>query len=144
MGQRNIKTGGHFDFQTWGPAPLFTAATLYSLSFLFKMFLLSFFNPSLADQDSFFKPLIFDLKATGRGFLPLLSHLSRRQLIGWRLLGSDLGSLLLLLLLSSAADQFHPPCCPEPLQPLNTSPSLYFCCFFWLRAGLAFGSLWET
>lgn len=54
MGQRNIKTGGHFDFQTWGPAPPFTAATLYSLSFLFNTFLLSCFNPPPADQDSFF------------------------------------------------------------------------------------------
>lgn len=54
MGQRNIKTGGHFDFQTWGPAPPFTAATLYSLSFLFNTFLLSCFNPKPpADQDSF-------------------------------------------------------------------------------------------
>lgn len=53
MGQRNIKTGGHFDFQTWGPAPPFTAATLYSLSFLFNTFLLSCFNSPLADQDSF-------------------------------------------------------------------------------------------
>lgn len=33
MGQRSIKTGGHFDFQTWGPAPPFTAAALYPFTF---------------------------------------------------------------------------------------------------------------